>query len=124
MLKVVSSLMTSSQNPSQKTATPDSVIQEGKFFAVTGYLFVLCFVPLLLKKDNKFAQFHGRQGLVLFIFEMAAAIVKSIPVIGDVVFSFAYVVLGIASLLGIVRVLMNEYWEMPVVYNIANKITL
>ena len=124
MLKVVSSLMTSSQSPSQKTATPDSVIQEGKFFAVTGYLFVLCFVPLLLKQDNKFAQFHGRQGLVLFIFEMAAAIVKSIPVIGDVVFSFAYVVLGIASLLGIVRVLMNEYWEMPVVYNIANKITL
>ncbi len=115
-------------NPSQKSsdakAQPDSVIQEGKFFAAIGYLFILCFVPLVLKKDNPFAQFHGRQALVLFIFELAAAIIKSIPVIGDVVFAFAYVVLGIASLMGIVRVLMNEYWQMPVVSNIANKITL
>lgn len=102
----------------------DSIIQDGKFFAAVGYIFVLCFVPLLLKKDNQFAQFHGRQGLVLFIFELAAAIIKSIPVIGDVVFSFAYVVLGIVSLMGIVRVLMNEYWQMPIISNIASKITL
>lgn len=113
----------SNQAPNEKAAS-DRVIQEGKFFAAIGYIFVLCFVPLILKKGNEFAQFHGRQGLVLFIFELAAAIVKSIPVIGDVVFSFAYVVLGIASLLGIVRVLMNEYWRMPVVYNVASKITL
>ena len=102
----------------------DPVIEEGKFFAAIGYIFVLCFVPLVLKKDNAFAQFHGRQALVLFIFELAAAIIKSIPVLGDVVFAFGYVVLAIASLLGIVHVLMNEYWKMPVVYSIANKITL
>ncbi len=116
--------MTTPQNSAQQTNQPDSVIQEGKFFAAIGYLSILCFVPLVLKKDNAFAQFHGRQALVLFIFELAAAIIKSIPVIGDVVFSFAYVVLGIASLLGVVHVLMSEYWQMPVVYNIASKITL
>ncbi len=116
--------MDSLHNPSQSKNNADPVIQEGKFFAAIGYIFVLCLVPLLLKRDNAFAQFHGRQALVLFIFELAAAIVKSIPVIGDVVFSFAYVVLAIASLLGIVHVLMNEYWQMPVAYNIASKITL
>ena len=116
--------MENSQGLIEKKVEPDTVIREGKFFAAIGYIFVLCFVPLLLKKDNAFAQFHGRQALVLFIFGLAAAIIKSIPIIGDVVFSFAYVVLGIASLLGIVRVLMNEYWEMPVVSNIARKITL
>ncbi len=116
--------MENSERPTEKKIEPDSVIREGKFFAAIGYVFVLCFVPLLLKKENAFAQFHGRQALILFIFELAAAIVKSIPIIGDVVFSFAYVILGIASLLGIVRVLMNEYWEMPVVSNIARKVTL
>ena len=120
--------MKSSETPQAKSAgqpaNPDAAIHEGKFFAVIGYIFVLCFVPLILKKDNAFAQFHGRQALVLFIFELAAAIIKSIPVLGDVVFSFAYVALGIASLLGIVHVLMNEYWKMPVVYSIASKITL
>ena len=116
--------MANLQSPPDQKSNSDSVIQEGKFFAALGYIFILCFVPLILKKDNRFAQFHGRQGLIPFIFEVAAAIIKSIPVIGDVVFSFAYVVLGIASLLGIVRVLMNEYWEMPVVHNIAARITL
>jgi len=102
----------------------DPEIQEGKFFAAVGYLSLLCFVPLLLKKGNRFAQFHGKQGLVLFILELAASVLKAIPALGDVVFTLAFVVLGILSLVGIVKVLMGEYWEMPVVQEIAGKISL
>ncbi len=102
----------------------DPVIQEGKFFALMGYISVLCLVPLILKKDNRFAVFHGKQGLVLFILEVAAAILKSIPAIGEVVFSLAFVVLGILSLIGIVKVLMNEYWEMPYISQVAQKISI
>lgn len=104
--------------------TFDPEVQEGKFFAAIGYLFVLCFVPLLLKKGNRFAQFHGKQALVLCILEFAASILKVIPALGDVVFSLAFVVLGILSLVGIIKVLMGEYWEMPVVHEIASKISL
>lgn len=102
----------------------DPEVQEGKFFAAVGYLSVLCFVPLLLKKGNRFAQFHGKQGLVLFILEVAASILKAIPALGDVVFTLAFVVLGILSLVGIVKVLMGEYWEMPVIQEVASKISL
>ena len=102
----------------------DPEIQEGKFFAAIGYLSVLCFVPLLLKKGNRFAQFHGKQGLVLFILEVAASILKAVPALGDVVFTLAFVVLGILSLVGVVKVLMGEYWEMPVIREVANKISL
>ena len=102
----------------------DPEVEEGKFFAAVGYLSVLCFVPLLLKKGNRFAQFHGKQGLVLFILELAASILKAIPALGDVVFTLAFVVLGILSLVGIVKVLMGEYWEMPVIQEVAAKISL
>ena len=102
----------------------DPEIQEGKFFAAVGYLSVLCFVPLLLKKGNRFAQFHGKQGLVLFILEVAASILKAVPALGDVVFTLAFVVLGILSLVGVVKVLMGEYWEMPVIQEVASKISL
>ena len=102
----------------------DPVIAEGKFFALIGYISVLCLVPLILKRDNKFALFHGKQGLVLFILEVAAAIIKAIPAIGDVVFSLAFVVLGILSLIGIMKVLMNDYWEIPYVHEIAQKISI
>ena len=109
-----------SSNESQQ----DPVIREGKFFAWVGYISVLCLVPLVLKKENKFALHHGKQGLVLFILEVAAAILKSIPAIGEVVFSLAFAVLGILSLIGIVKVLMNEYWEMPYVSEVAHKISI
>ena len=112
----------STQKPSKETQ--DSEIREGKFFAAVGYIFVLCFVPLLLKKNNKFALFHGKQALVVFILEFAACILKVIPIVGDVVFTLALVVCGILSLVGILKVLMNEYWEMPLIYDIAHKVTL
>ena len=102
----------------------DPEVQEGKFFAAVGYLSVLCFVPLLLKKGNRFAQFHGKQALVLFILEVAASILKAVPALGDIVFTLAFVVLGILSLVGIVKVLMGEYWQMPVIHEVASKISL
>ena len=105
-------------------SAPDPEVQEGRFFAAIGYISVLCFVPLLLKRGNRFAQYHGKQGLVVFILELAASILKAVPALGDVVFTLAFVVLGILSLIGIVKVLMGEYWEMPVVHEVASKINL
>ena len=102
----------------------DPEIEEAKFFAAVGYFSILCFVPLLLKKGNRFAQFHGKQGLVLFILELAASILKAVPALGDIVFTLAFVVLGMLSLVGIVKVLMGEYWEMPVIQEVASKISL
>lgn len=104
------------------SSTPE--IQDAKFFAAVGYLNILCFVPLLLKKENKFAQFHGKQALVLFILEIAAGILKAVPALGDLVFTIAFVVFGMFSLIGIVKVLMGEYWQMPVIYEISNRISL
>ena len=102
----------------------DPQIQDAKFFAAIGYINILCFVPLVLKKGNKFAEFHGKQGLVLFILEIGASILKVVPALGDLVFTVAFVVLGILSLIGMTKVLMGEYWEMPVIYEIAHRINL
>lgn len=112
------------ENREQTPPAKDSEIQDAKFFAAVGYINILCLVPLLLKKQNRFAQFHGKQGLVLFILEVAASILKIIPVLGDLVFTVAFVVLGILSLVGIVKVLMEEYWEMPLIFDIADRINL
>ncbi|HOW88542.1 MAG TPA: hypothetical protein P5561_01845 [Candidatus Omnitrophota bacterium] len=105
-------------------APKDPEIQDAQFFAAIGYLSFLCFVPLALKKGNKFAIFHGKQALVLFILELAAAILKVVPALGDLVFTLSFVVFGILSLIGIVKVLMGERWEIPVIHEIAERITL
>ena len=113
--------------PNSKDASPEPTppeVQDAKFFAAIGYVSLLCFVPLALKKGNKFAEFHGKQALVLFILEIAASILKVVPALGDLVFTVAFVIFGILSLVGMMKVLMGEYWEMPVIYDISSRITL
>ena len=67
-------------------------IDDSKAFAAIGYLGILCFVPLLLKKDSPYAQFHGKQGLVLFIAEVVLFFINIIPVLGQLVWLFASIV--------------------------------
>lgn len=105
-------------------AEKEREIEEGKIFAVLGYIFILCLVPLLLKKDNKFALFHGKQGLILFIFEIAALIISAIPLLGWIIGVLALIIFPILSLIGIVRALMGEYWKMPIFGDLAEKITI
>lgn len=116
--------MSSSLNQTNASRPQDPDIQDAKFFAAVGYLNVLCFVPLYLKKGNKFAQYHGKQALVLFILEIAAGIISIVPAVGDLISRFAFVIFGLLSLVGIIKVLMEEYWEMPVVYEISTRINL
>ena len=115
--------MTGPHNESSSHSAQDPVVYDGKFFAAIGYISLLCFVPLILKKDNAYAQFHGKQALVLFIFEMAASILKAVPVLGDLVFTVGFVVFGMVSLIAVIRVLMGEQWSIPLVCDIAERIT-
>ena len=57
-------------------------IREGKFFAVISYVCFLCIITLILKKDNRFALYHAKQGLVLFVLEVVAFILSIIPFLG------------------------------------------
>ena len=108
----------------KKGNTQDKVVEDGKIYAVIGYLGILCIIPLLIKKENKFALFHGKQGLILFIGEIGAAIINIIPVLGQLIWVLAVLVFGMLSLVGIVQALMGNYWKMPVVGDIAEKISI
>ncbi len=61
-------------------------IEQNKGVAAMGYIWILCLVPLLLKRDSAFASYHAKQGLVLFIVEILAMLVAWIPVVNVLVF--------------------------------------
>jgi len=105
-------------------ATGDLEIQEGKIFAILAYLFILCIVPLIVKKDNKFALFHGKQGLVLFIAEVTTFIVSVLPIIGPIISQTAIFIFGAISIWCIIQVLRGAYIRIPIISNIADKIIL
>jgi len=99
-------------------------IQEGKFFAVVSYISFLCIITLVLKRDNKFAVYHAKQGLVLFVFEVVSFILSIIPLLGGLLRIFGTAIFMLVSLWGILQALMGNSCRIPVVSEIADKIIL
>ncbi len=95
-------------------------IEKNKTIAALSYVWILFLLPLLLKKRSKFAQFHAKQGLVLFIIEIAAGLFVWIPILGQIL-SLALLVV---SVVGIVKTLNGEWWKIPYIYNWSKKINL
>lgn len=99
-------------------------IVEGKFFAVISYISFLCVITLILKKSNKFALYHARQGLVLFVMEVAAFILSIIPLLGWLIGIFGYALFLLVSVWGIIQAGLGVYCRIPVLSEIAEKIVL
>lgn len=90
------------------------------YVAAISYLWILCLVPLFLKRDNEFIQAHAKQGLVLFIAEIAGTVVFWIPFIGWALFLFCV----IASAYGISQALQGKTWEIPIIGKYAHKLSI
>lgn len=99
-------------------------VEDAKVIAAISYLGVLCLVPLLLKKDDAYAQHHGKQGLVLLICWVAVWMISIIPILGWFIGLFAGIALLILSIVGILKALAGEKWVMPVIGKYADQIKL
>lgn len=77
--------------------------EQGKVISIIGYIGILFLVPLLAGKDNRFAQYHANQALVLFLLGVAGGVLSIIPIIGWLaaivisIFSFVCMIMGIVN---------------------------
>lgn len=104
----------------QQPAGDDQDIQENKLIAALSYLGILVLVPLLAKRESKFAQFHAKQGIVMLIIFVVGWVIFWIPVIGWALWIAAIVL----DVIGLVQALSGKYWEMPVIGGLAKKIKI
>ena len=102
-------------------ARGDDVL-DGKVIALLSYLSILCIIPLLFKKNNTFVLAHSKQGLVLFVAQVAVFIIHII--LGTWFLRFGMFVLLTLSFFGLLAVLRGQHIRIPVVSSIADKITL
>ena len=98
----------------------DKDVEDNKVIAAIGYVWILCLVPLFLRRHSKFAQFHAKQGLVLFIVEIFGWLILWIPLVGWLLGALIL----IFAILGIMNSLQGNYWEMPILGKYAKKINL
>ena len=113
------------QNQEQKQTpepeTPEKPKKEEKdLTAILSYIGILFLIPLLACKDNAFAQFHAKQGLVLFIAEIATVMISWIPVIGWIVGMICWIMWLVLSIIGIVNVLNGKKERLPVIGKFAD----
>ncbi|HOX30173.1 MAG TPA: hypothetical protein P5080_02970 [Candidatus Paceibacterota bacterium] len=90
--------------------------------ALISYLGILCLVPYLAQEKDEFVRFHAKQGLVLFIGEVASWMLLAIPFLGFLATNMLSLVWIVFSVLGIVNVIGNKKEKLPVIGDLADKI--
>ncbi len=106
---------------SETKKTPsEKDIQDNKIIAAIGYLGILCLLPLLGKKDSVYAQFHGKQGLVLCLLWVVTILIGWIPFIGWALWIAAVVF----TVVGISNAYSGKMEELPIIGKYAEKINL
>ena len=108
-------------------------IKKGAGFAALSYVFFLCIFVLIYKKDNQFARFHAKQGLVIFIGLMVcwilAAVIEHLhllifSILGGLVNVSGTLIYLICAVIGIFSSLMGVKTKFPIISEIAEKIII
>lgn len=88
--------------------------QKEKNIAALSYLLVLFLIPLLLKKESSFCQFHAKQGLVLFVFCLVISLIGALSLIGWlIIMPLGWIVVVALSFLGLINARQGRGWPMP-----------
>jgi len=95
----------------------------GVIAAILSYIPFLCLVPLIQMRDNEQARFHSRQGLVLFLVELLAALFL-IPGLSSLIWKTILIVAIGASVAGIMFGLQGKMYRIPVIGDIADRLKL
>jgi len=115
-------------------AIPREEIESGRVLAAVAYLPGLCFIGLLGASDNRYVGFHARQGLLVFLLEVAAWVALAIydsslgriPVIGFLIGAVVRFVLGFSflavTIYGVVKGAAGEMARIPYVGDAIEKV--
>ena len=111
----------------EKKTKSGGEVEEGKLYAIVGYLGILFLVPLLALPKNKFAQYHARQGMVLFLITLAVYVATGFFAVGTLgIGVFLYPILSIVvviwSILGIINAANGEMKPLPLIGSLAGKL--
>lgn len=81
--------------------------EKNKVAGMLAYVFILCFLPLIIAKDSPFAKYHAKQGLVLFLVEIVLAFVLfGLEMICMVLPAFVGTLVGLLQLIYIVPLVL------------------
>ena len=113
----------------QKDSAKKPVSKKEKNTSMAIIAYIVFFLPLLTEeKEDPYVKFHVKQGLVLFLAFIAAAIISFIfaliPVIGWLINLALYITLLILLVIGIMNAANGKKKELPLIGTFAKKLKI
>lgn len=99
------------------TGGSDKDVEDNRVLAAVSYLWIVSVIALLVKKDSKFVVFHAKQGLILFI---VSIILSFIPILGWLL----NIIVLVFVIMGVVKALDRQWYKVPLVGQLADKIKI
>jgi len=87
------------------------------------YIPFLCFVPVIKMRDDPYAYFHGRQGIVLFFLEIIAVLFM-IPRLSALFWTVVIIACIGAAVAGIIFSFQGKKYKLPIIGDLADKLKL
>ena len=97
-------------------------VEQNKVFAAIGYLGILFLVPMLAAPKSPYAQFHAKQGMVLFITALIMSVVLAIPILGWVIGGLGEIFVIVLMIMGILNAVNGQEKPLPVIGQFAGKV--
>lgn len=93
-------------------------IDPNKLMAAISYLGILVLIPLFVSRNDPFVRFHVKQGLVILVGYIIAVFAAAwIAPVG----SMLWVLMLLASILGLIQSLQGKWWRIPGIAQLADK---
>ena len=94
-----------------------------KMASIMAYIPFLCFVTLLNVSSSKDVRFHARQGVILFIIELVAALFL-IDQVSDFFFKVILIFAVALSVAGLVFAAQGKNYKLPIIGDFIDKTKL
>lgn len=92
-------------------------VEEKNIFAALCYVGVLVLVPLLLRKEDRFVNWHIRQGLVVLGMIILSLLATAwIAPVGNLLFLLVMIV----DVIALVQALLGKSWKIPLLGRLAS----
>ncbi|MBS3170430.1 DUF4870 domain-containing protein [Candidatus Woesearchaeota archaeon] len=91
----------------------------GVFLGWIGFLIIL-----LTRKEDKFAMFYAKYGLILSIAWVVVLLVGMLPIIGWLVYIVGGIILLIVWVISFISALSGKEKRFPILSDLADKITI
>lgn len=115
---------TQGQDDIQMNPEEPTVVEKNTFMAILSYIGPLVIIPFLTAKDDPFVYFHIRQGLMLFIAEVALWFLMATFWFLFPIWQIINLVIFVLAVIGIINAIGGKEKELPIVGKYAKSIKI